>query len=70
MPVPYALQKMIQMELLLWNEFVHLYFNSSFEIDIILIMFSFNKETFSNSLICQNVFILAKYLWYIKTWWQ
>ena len=62
MPLPYAVQEQkIQMELLVWNEYVHMYFNSSFEIDIILIMLSFNKETFLNHSTIQNVFILAKY---------
>ena len=45
MTLPYALQKLKQMELLAWNQYVHLHFNSIFEIDIILIMFSFNKKT-------------------------
>ena len=65
MSLPYALLKMIQMELPVRNEYAHLYFNSSFEIDIIVIMFSYNRETFLNHLTYQNVIILAKYLLYI-----
>ena len=42
--------------------YVHLFFNSSFEIEFILIMFTFNKEPFLNHSICQDVFIIAKYL--------
>ena len=46
---------MIQMELLVWNEYVHMHLNSCFEIDIILNMFSFDKEISLKHSICQNV---------------
>ena len=39
-----SFRKMIHMELLVWNENAHLYFNSSFEIVIILIMFYFIRK--------------------------
>ena len=55
-------EKVIQMELSVRNEYAYLYFNSSFEIDIIVIMFYFNRETLFNHSICQDVFILDKYL--------
>ena len=55
-------EKVIQIELSVRNEYAYLYFNPSFEIDIIVIMFYFNRETFFNHSICQNVFILDKYL--------
>ena len=40
---------MIQKESLVCNEYVHLYFNSSFEKGIISMMFCFNTEIFLKS---------------------